>query len=161
MAILKPYPTPHGVTASYHKVQSAEIDAQTRTVKMRVLMYASAEAREAGAIPIWEKDQTVPFSAFTQDPRGLLYPMLTHFGDSFLKDGLADEDSNSIPGDFSINLKPEALEPTPPYVYVPYKAPQSMVYGPDPTTMQLPVPMSEEEIAQAVSMPEAPDAPDA
>lgn len=159
MAILKDISTPQGVTASYHKIQSAEIDAGTRTVKMRVLVYASAEAREAGAIPLTEKEQTVPFSSFTQDPRGLLYPMLVNYGDSFLKGGETDEEGKTAGGNFSINLKPEALEPTKPIVYVPYVPVGGLPdYGPDPTTLQAPTPLSEEEIAQAVTMPEAPDA---
>jgi hypothetical protein len=114
MAIIKDFLTPHGVTAKYHRIIKAEISVSSQTVELMVAIYASAEARAASGAPLWHEYVRVPFSALTQDPRDLLYPMLSAFGDSYLKGGETDAEGSGAPGNFTINLKPEALEATTP-----------------------------------------------
>lgn len=116
MAIIKPIETPHGIIATYHKLLKAEVDAQAQTIMLVVAMYASAEARDAGRNVLWHEYQAIPFSALTQDPRGLLYPLLAAYGDSFLLGGAPDSSLDGFvrPGGAAIELRPEAHEPTPP-----------------------------------------------
>lgn len=91
MAILKPFKTPHGVTATYHKVLKAELDCIMGTLMIVTAVYASPEARAAGGTALWHEYTTVPFGALTQDPRSVLYPILGEFGPGYLKDGSQDE----------------------------------------------------------------------
>lgn len=114
MAIIKPFETPQGVPATYHKIIKAELLMVSEVVLVTVAIYASADAREAGKNVLWHEYQSIPFAALTQDPRDLLYPMLAMYGDSFLRGGAPDAEGSSSPGNFEINLKPEALQPTPP-----------------------------------------------
>lgn len=114
MALLKAFETPQGVVGNYHKILKADINCESETVTIWVQVYASAEARDAGKGMFWMEYITVPFDKLTQDPRGLLYPMVAYFGDSTLRGGVPDEEGDIAPGDFSINLTEEALVPSPP-----------------------------------------------
>ena len=107
MAIIKTVPTPFGVDAQYNRILKAEINAATQIVEVLVAIYASAAARDAGAPAMWNEYVRIPFSAFTNDPRNLLYPLLSMYGESYLKDGKPDLESTS--GNYSIELKPEAM----------------------------------------------------
>ena len=113
MAIIKPFETPQGVVATYHKIIKAEINVSSQTVEIVVAIYASPEARDAGRGVLWHEYPRIPFASLTQDPRDLLYPMLAAFGDSYLRGGATDQEVPGAPGNFEINLTPEALEPTP------------------------------------------------
>lgn len=112
MAILKSVLTPFGVTASYNKIVKAEINATSLVVELMVAIYASAEARALDAPPMWHEYVRIPFSKFTQDPRDLLYPMLAAYGDSYLRGGAPDAEGSGAPGNFTIDLIPEAYFPT-------------------------------------------------
>lgn len=107
MAILKDVVTPHGVTARYHKIIKAEIDAEARIVRFTVRIYASAEARAANGMPLWHEYPTIPFDAFTVDPLHLLYPALARYSDSYLSGGVSDPEGEDVIEDFSIRLRPE------------------------------------------------------
>jgi hypothetical protein len=111
MAIIKEFETPQGVEATYHKLLKAEIDAVHETVTITVAIFASPEARASGKNVLWHEYQSIPFTALTQDPRDLLYPMLAYYGASFLRGGVPDQEGNGAPGNFEINLKPEAMLP--------------------------------------------------
>lgn len=108
MAIIKDFMTPQGITASYHKIIKAEISCEAATIQVMVAIFASAAARDTGKQVLWHEYVTIPFSALTQDPRDLLYPMLSAFGQSYVAGGLPDAEGSGSPGNFEINLKPEA-----------------------------------------------------
>jgi hypothetical protein len=150
MAIIKDYETPQGVDGRYHKIIRAEIDALAQSIQIIVAVYASGEARSSGKHCLWHAYQTVPFSALTQDPRDLLYPMLAAYGASYLQGGVPDEEGSGAPGNFEINLTPEAmLPPAPP----PPAAPQLQ---PEPTDP----PSSGGEVPEAPGQPSTEEIPE-
>lgn len=110
MAIIKPFTTPHGVIATYHKILKAEIDINQAAINVVTAIYASAGARDAGGVPLWHEYASVPFSALTQDPRDLLYPMMAAYHASYLRGGAGDEEGFSQPGNNTISLTAEAVE---------------------------------------------------
>lgn len=114
MAIIKQVITPQGVAANYNRIVRADISTADQCVITTVAVYASPEAREAGGRPLWHEHISIPFSALTQDPRDLLYPMLANYYASYLKGGQTDEEGSGAPGNFEINLKPEAINPPEP-----------------------------------------------
>ena len=113
MAIIKPFETPQGVTATYHRIIKAEIAVATETVDIVVAIYASPEARAANKGALWHEYQSIPFSDLTQDPRDLLYPMLAAFNASYLLGGTTDAEGSGAPGNFTISLTAAAMEPLP------------------------------------------------
>lgn len=108
MAIIKDFVTPQGVTAQYHKIIKAEINCNTQVVEVMVAIYACAGARDAGKTVLWHEYVHIPFADLTQDPRDLLYPMLAAFNQSYVAGGTPDAEGTGAPGNFEINLKPEA-----------------------------------------------------
>lgn len=114
MALIHNYLTPHGVTASYHRIVKADIDIQSGTIQVALAVYASPEARAAGGVPLWHEYEAIPFTALTQDPRDLLYPMLAAFGAGKFRGAGGDAEGFNEPGNFSISLTPEAMLPPPP-----------------------------------------------
>jgi hypothetical protein len=90
MAIIKPFETPQGVSATYHKILKAEILTASATIEITIAVYASHEARATGKSVLWHEYQRIPFEVLTRDPRDLLYPLLAAFGDSYLFGGAAD-----------------------------------------------------------------------
>jgi hypothetical protein len=109
MAIIKMFETPQGVDAKYHKIIKAEIIISELVIRVVVAIYASSVARDAGKSVLWHEYVDIPFSALTQDPRDLLYPMVAAFGSSYLHAGQADAEGSGAPGNFNISLKPEAM----------------------------------------------------
>jgi hypothetical protein len=112
MAIIKDFVTGQGVTATYHKIKEVNLDCANLMIRFDIQVYATAAARTGGYGMLWMEQQFIPFSAFTQDPRDLLYPVLEYFGDSYLRGGVADAEGSGAPGNFSINLTSAALIPT-------------------------------------------------
>jgi hypothetical protein len=86
MAIEKAFTTPHGITATYHRLVKAEIRADDQRVELMVAIYASQEARAAGGTPLWHEYVTAPFADLATDPRADLYALLS---DSYLAGGTA------------------------------------------------------------------------
>lgn len=117
MAIIKDFETPQGVSAAYHKIIKAEILPNELVIRVVVAVYASAAARDAGKSVLWHEYVDIPFSALTQDPRDLLYPMVAAYGSSYLRAGLPDIEGSGAPGNFEINLTPEALVPPTPILH--------------------------------------------
>lgn len=90
MAIIKPFETPQGVIATYHKVLKAEISVASMSVECTVAVYASPEKRDLGSTVLWHEYISIPFSALNQDPRDLLYSILESFNGSYLFGGVSD-----------------------------------------------------------------------
>jgi hypothetical protein len=88
MAIIKNTLTPHGVTASYHKLTNVSINVLKDTVEMTFAIYTSPEARDAGAIPLWNEHISYKLSELSPNPLDLLYPLA--LGSDLLKDGTPD-----------------------------------------------------------------------
>jgi hypothetical protein len=114
-----------GITAQYNKIVKAEIDARAKVVEVMVAVYVSAETRDSGAQPIWHEYVRIPFSAFSQDPRNLLYPLLGMYTGSYLKNGVADSETTA--GNYTITLTDEAQGLT-----VEPSASEAEVMPPDP-----------------------------
>lgn len=141
MAIIKDFATPQGVVARYHKIVKAEILPATASVNITLAIFATPEARDSGAQVLWHEYVSIPFSALTQDPRDLLYPMLAYFGDSYLRGGQPDEEGNGAPGNFEINLKPEAMvPPAPPAPSPAPEPPPPPAPTPEPDPVEPPAP---------------------
>ena len=114
MAIIKSFETPQGVNATYHKILKAEISMLSQHVEIVVAVYASAEARDAGKGVLWHEYPRIPFTSLTQDPRDLLYPMLSAYSLSYLRGGAPDQEGGGAPGNFEIALTDAAMaEPVP------------------------------------------------
>jgi len=109
MALLKPFQTPQGVTATYHRILKADIDCNTQTINITTAVFATPEARAAGFGQLWHEYVSVQFSDLTQDPRDLLYPLLAAFGGSYLRGGEPSEEGFARPGDNTISLTPGAM----------------------------------------------------
>lgn len=73
MAAIKHTVTPHGVTANYWKLMSCNVDVVKDRVEMRFAIYASAEARDNGSIPLWNEYVTFVLSEITPSPLEVFY----------------------------------------------------------------------------------------
>jgi hypothetical protein len=118
MAIIKDIMTSQGITATYSRLLKAEFRADLAVDALQVLctvaIYATAEARDAGRDFITLQTVSIPFSALTQDPRDLLYPMLTNYYPSFLRGGAPDATDSSAPGNMELVLTTTATQPPAP-----------------------------------------------
>lgn len=113
MALIKPYATPQGVTATYHKLLKVEINSLQEVVQLVVAIYASEEARDNNMQPIWHEYVTVPFNRLSFDPREVFYPILQEYSTSYLFDAQSSlsEGTEIHPPVFTIV---EPAPPTPP-----------------------------------------------
>lgn len=111
MALSKPFDTRFGITATYHKLLKVEINSADKEVQLTVAIYASEEAKESGAQPIWYEYVKIPFDRLNFDPREVFYPLLKEWENSYLKD--AEDSVDSAPGLKTIPLHtvPEKEEP--------------------------------------------------
>lgn len=91
MALIKPFDTPQGVTATYHKIIKADINVAEQVIEVVLAIYASPEAREAGKSPLWHEYPRLPFSAFAEDPRVQLYSLLPADSTCYLSGATGDE----------------------------------------------------------------------
>lgn len=118
MAFTKRVQTPHGVFADYHKIIKIELSVVDMAMLVVLAIYASAEARDAGATPMWHEYINVPFDQLPSDPRVDVYDFLGTWTGSWLygaeKDQRPDpqpevveevetpvfeDDSTHVPGD--------------------------------------------------------------
>lgn len=112
MALIKDIETPQAVVGSYHKIVKIEMFAAAESLQVTMAIYASAEARDAGAKPLWYDYVTVPIAALTSDPRASVYPVVAGYWDSYLKDASADQ--TVPPAPLPIELTEAATEPPAP-----------------------------------------------
>lgn len=110
MAIIKNTLTKHGIQAEYWKLMSANIDGAKNLVTLNLALYASADARDAGAIPLWNEQVHFKLSELSVNPLSVLYPLLTET--DLLKDGVADTEAE--PALRIQHIKPESNTPVPP-----------------------------------------------
>lgn len=111
MAFIKPFKTPQGVVATYHKLVRAEFDTFTQKAVLTMAVFATPEARAEGSTPLWTEHVVIPFEAFDGGPLAALYPLAAEFGDSYLHDALPDAEGNP---DAALALQAKARVPTPP-----------------------------------------------
>lgn len=91
MAVIKEYPTPHGITATYHKIVKFEYAISTGLLEVVVAIYASAAARDAGGKPLWHEYVRIAGSDFVHNPLDLIYPLLMSSRHSYVSGGDDDE----------------------------------------------------------------------
>lgn len=96
MAIIKSFETPQGVEATYHKLLKVEVSTITGMVEMLVAVYSSADARNAGATPIWHESVRIPMTQFATDPVASFYQTLTTYGPSYLIGGAPDAPAPAV-----------------------------------------------------------------
>lgn len=89
MAIHKDIVTPHGVTASYHRLTNVSISASKDLVEMSFAIFATQEARDAGKMPLWNEHVLFKLSELQPNPLELLYELALY--DGYLKDGTPDK----------------------------------------------------------------------
>lgn len=85
MALIKPYDTPQGVTATYHRIVRVEYTAADNTTVVALAIFATPEAREENKQPLWHEYVTIPGVSLPEDLRALLYPILASQGGSYLE----------------------------------------------------------------------------
>ena len=102
MALIKPFTTPHRITASYHKLLKAEFDCNSKTVQLTFAIFASQQARDEGGSVLWHEYQSIPFTAFTVDPRSVLYPLVGEYGESYLKGAQSDDPDVILASDLAL-----------------------------------------------------------
>jgi hypothetical protein len=86
MALSKPFDTKFGITANYHKLLKVEIGSADQMVQLTVAVYATQEAKDSGAQPIWYEYVKIPFNRLNFDPREAFYPLLKEWENSYLRD---------------------------------------------------------------------------
>lgn len=96
MALIKDFKTPHGVTASYHKITKIEMDILSQSATVCMAVYFSQEARDSGGSPLWYQYVVVPFSALTSDPRKSVYGWVKDYFPSYLLDAENADDSTAV-----------------------------------------------------------------
>lgn len=102
MAIIKSFLTQQGVLANYHKIIKAEIKIASSEFEIWVAIYASAEARDSNCELLRMEYVSIPFSALSQDPRALLYPMLMTYVNSYVNGGVTDSAASNLPPTLSL-----------------------------------------------------------
>lgn len=96
MALSKIVNTVFGVSANYHKIQKIEIDSGTKEIVIRVGIYASEEAKNSGASPLWNEYITLPFNELEWDPREIFYPLLKEYIQSYLQGATDTIDTSTV-----------------------------------------------------------------
>ncbi|XHS78489.1 hypothetical protein ACFJGW_00530 [Burkholderiaceae bacterium UC74_6] len=113
MALIKPYQTPGRAEGEYHRIRKYEVDCDAKILTVAVGVYRDKQARDDGCPPLWHEYVVLPFSALVADARDQVYPLLTCAGASYLKNAIADEQSNAAPAVLALTLA--AMEdPVPP-----------------------------------------------
>lgn len=84
MALTKTVKTPQGVNADYHKIIKIEYSVVDSTMLVVLAIYASAEARDEGAVPLWHEYINVPFEKLDADPRESIYEFLSAYEGSWM-----------------------------------------------------------------------------
>lgn len=87
MAVIKDFPTPVGVVATYHKLIKVELSATSGMAELMLAIYSGPEAYAAGSAPLWHEYVRVPIADFEQDAFSAFYPMLTSHPSSYLLGG--------------------------------------------------------------------------
>jgi hypothetical protein len=90
MALIKDVLTQYGIDAAYHKLVRAEFLFDDHYARLTFAMYASAETRQAGHMPLQHSVVTLPISQFEIDPRNALYRIATDYGGSQYQDAEPD-----------------------------------------------------------------------
>jgi hypothetical protein len=110
MALIKPFATPQGVTATYHKLLNVEVDSLQEVVQLVVAIYNSQEARDTNMQPLWHEYVRVPFNRLSFDPREIFYPLLQDYDFSYLVNA-----DTSVPPDTQLHPPVfQIVEPPPP-----------------------------------------------
>lgn len=75
MAIIKTTTTPHGIQADYFKLIGVNINVVGDLVSMHFAIYASAEARDNGSIPLWNEYVNYKLSELNPNPLEVFYSL--------------------------------------------------------------------------------------
>lgn len=108
MAILKDVTTPAHAVTGYHRVVHFEGNCEGAYLDITVAGYVSAEARAAGARPLWHEYVRIPFSAFEQDPRSAIYQAIRDVKTPLYDGAGSDTDA---PANCELRIKPASVEP--------------------------------------------------
>lgn len=84
MALNKDFQTRFGITATYHKLLKADVDAIRGYIEFVIGIYASEEAKASGANSLWTEYVRIPFDKLSFDPRDIFYPLLKEYDQSYL-----------------------------------------------------------------------------